>query len=110
MENTAILPTKSGNGSVSIDCALSRSQRRALVKISVATPTMPISIDSQKNWPSPGAAVRMPKSLKSGMKPALMDWKPLANGPTNWPCNMFPVSPRKINMPASVTMNDGILL
>ena len=44
------------------------------------------------------------------MKPALMLWKSLGNGPTNWPSSMLPVRPRKISMPPSVTMNDGILL
>ena len=49
-----------------------------------------------------------PKLLKSGIKPALIDWKPLAKGPTNWPNNRFPVRPRKISMPARVTMKEGI--
>ncbi len=106
----AFLPMNSANGSVSIACALSRIHRRVLVTISKMAPTTPISIDSQKNCGSPRGALRSPKSLKSGMKPALIDWNPFANGPTNWPCSMFPVSPRKISMPASVTMNDGILL
>ena len=106
----AFLPMNSTNGSVSMPCALSRIQRRVLVVISKMAPTTPTSIDSQKNCGCPGGALRNPKSLKSGMKPALIDWNPLANGPTNWPCSMFPVSPRNINMPASVTMKAGILL
>ena len=41
-------------------------------------------------------------------KPELMLWKSGGKGPTNCPSRMLPVRPRKISMPPSVTMKDGI--
>ena len=50
-----------------------------------------------------------PMSVMSGRKPDAMFWNSFANGPTNWPSSMLPVRPRKISMPPSVTMKEGIV-
>ena len=55
------------------------------------------------HWPAE------PMSVKSGRKPEAMFWKPFGKGPTNCPSSMLPVRPRKISMPPSVTMKEGIL-
>ena len=46
---------------------------------------------------------------KSGTKPVERSWKDCGNGPTDWPSSSQSEAPRKTSMPASVTMNEGML-
>ena len=72
--------------------------------------TLPNSMITASAKPSTSDVTRSVSPCKgSGMKPVLNNWKAAGNGPTEEPCNTANAKPLKTNIPANVTMNDGIL-